>query len=317
MKSTLQEIHTALKKWIPIFSLPLIPFWLGSYGGEFYHALDLISSFKLQMLYGALAVFFINLVLSNWKTFLWSSLAVVCLGYEVMLWSLPYSGKSYGTQELTIYYSNVLTSNQRHDLLLKQLKQEKPDLVALLEVNRKWHHALNPIRSDFPHESIITREDNFGIALLSKFELTNIETLYLCKSRVPSVLCSVMVSKQQSIRLLITHPVPPVTSEGFMSRNCALEQMGKLISQSTSPLVVVGDLNITMWSPHYQKMMALAPNVYNARQGFGVAPTWPSSNSTKIPIDHCFLSRDLKASDFRTLESNGSDHLPIVIEILY
>jgi endonuclease/exonuclease/phosphatase (EEP) superfamily protein YafD len=82
-------------------------------------------------------------------------------------------------------------------------------------------------------------------------------------------------------------------------------------------MVIVGDLNVTMWSPYYQKMMDLAPKIYNVRQGFGVTPTWPSSNFTKIPIDHCFLSRDLMAKDFKILESNGSDHLPMVVEILY
>jgi endonuclease/exonuclease/phosphatase family metal-dependent hydrolase len=56
----------------------------------------------------------------------------------------------------------------------------------------------------------------------------------------------------------------------------------------------------------------------NAREGFGVLPTWPTyygSTALMIPIDHCLVSEDIRVFNIRTGAHIGSDHLPLIVDI--
>ena len=49
----------------------------------------------------------------------------------------------------------------------------------------------------------------------------------------------------------------------------------------------------------------------NARQGFGVGPTWPALGSVGVPIDHILFSHPLQVKNFQVEGGIGSDHFPI------
>jgi endonuclease/exonuclease/phosphatase family metal-dependent hydrolase len=57
----------------------------------------------------------------------------------------------------------------------------------------------------------------------------------------------------------------------------------------------------------------------NARQGFGLLPTFPVFKFPiaflMMPIDHCFVSEDISVQKIRTCEYIGSDHLPLAVEL--
>jgi endonuclease/exonuclease/phosphatase (EEP) superfamily protein YafD len=78
----------------------------------------------------------------------------------------------------------------------------------------------------------------------------------------------------QIVSLVAAHPPPPIKSALFKARNQQLEAIGKYIKSLSTPVIVTGDLNITMWSPYYKRLMSQA-GLKNARQGFGLVPTWP------------------------------------------
>ena len=81
----------------------------------------------------------------------------------------------------------------------------------------------------------------------------------------------------------------------------------------------MGDLNVTMWSPFYRSLAKIS-GLNNARQGFGILPTQsailPQYAIFSAPIDHCLISQEIKVKDFRVADNIGSDHLPIVAELL-
>ena len=83
------------------------------------------------------------------------------------------------------------------------------------------------------------------------------------------------------------------------------------------PKICVGDLNITPWSPYYRSFVERTKLV-NARNGFGLLPSWPTFLFFKclmLPLDHCLVSDDIRVADARTGEPIGSDHLPLIVEI--
>jgi len=312
LKTTICQGFKIRVAWM---SFLFLPFWIGSYLGGISFYFDIISNFKIQLFYGAIFIFLLNSILKIWKNLIWIGFAVLALGIEILSWSMPYTGDAYGTRPLKIYYSNVLSANQKHNLLLDQVEKNAPDFIALLEVNKRWVHSLHELKESFPYSKIIDREDNFGMAIFSRYELHNVEVLYFSKTRVPSIFCKIKPD-DFSIEILVTHPLPPGSKEGFISRNGSLEQIGRFMGGISAPRILIGDLNVAMWSPYYQKMEE-SSGLYNARKGFGVCPSWPTSLPTQIPIDHCLLSKELRAEDFKILDSNGSDHFPIFVKVLY
>ena len=99
------------------------------------------------------------------------------------------------------------------------------------------------------------------------------------------------------------------------ARNQQLQSIATLMASLSSPKVLVGDLNITMWANHYKELVA-ATGLRNTRRGVGVIPTWPRHLPfAAIPIDHCLISDELAVLDMRAGDSIGSDHLPMLVQL--
>jgi endonuclease/exonuclease/phosphatase (EEP) superfamily protein YafD len=77
---------------------------------------------------------------------------------------------------------------------------------------------------------------------------------------------------------------------------------------------VLGDLNMTVWSPYYKSFVEKT-KLHNTRTGFGILPTWPAQSPLLfIPLDHCLVSEDIKVLHTRTGRNVGSDHLPLITD---
>jgi endonuclease/exonuclease/phosphatase (EEP) superfamily protein YafD len=82
------------------------------------------------------------------------------------------------------------------------------------------------------------------------------------------------------------------------------------------PAIIVGDLNVPMWSKYYQNAFDNS-GLRNTRQGFGVMPTYEPQNFFQaIPIDHCLVSEEIQVVNMRVGPSLGSDHVPIIVDLL-
>ena len=78
---------------------------------------------------------------------------------------------------------------------------------------------------------------------------------------------------------------------------------------------LVGDFNLTPYAAHFHEIIEQI-GWKDSRRGFGVANTWPSflPAAFRIPIDHILFRGDLVVLDRQILDSNGSDHLPVMIK---
>ena len=119
---------------------------------------------------------------------------------------------------------NVQSENRKAHQVLQRIREVDPDLIVLEEVNDFWSSALQELRSIYPFEINDLREDNFGIALLSKRTLFDPQILFLGEAEVPSVTAIVEISGRH-VTILGTHPVPPGGSETTRLRN---EQLAKV-----------------------------------------------------------------------------------------
>lgn len=220
------------------------------------------------------------------------------------------------TERLRVLLSNVYTANTHSELLIELVQAENPDIVVLEEVNDRWINELQKLNVRLPYSKWISRSDNFGIGIWSRLPFSEVKVIEFGDYSVPSIEAEVEFAGQK-LSILATHPVPPVSVGGFAERNAQLVDLAGLARQSVLPMILVGDLNVTMWSPYYRRVI-LESGLKDARKGFGVLPTWPTLLPfMKIPLDQCLVSPSIHVRGFKTGTSVGSDHLPIIVDLTF
>ena len=219
-------------------------------------------------------------------------------------------------QSIKAFSYNVLWSNKDYDRALSLIAKEQPDIAIFQEVIFGWSPALTALESDFPYH---IRSEEQEMEVYSKFPLHEPETILYGTYR-GSIAVNLQVG-DRSVRFVATHAYPQLYwgQGGWEIRNEQLHDLKEYAQKIQQPIVIMGDLNISMWSPYYRWAIE-GSGLRNARQGLGILPTHsviaPQFAALSAPLDHCLVSSDIQVKDFRLGAAIGSDHLPIIAELL-
>jgi endonuclease/exonuclease/phosphatase (EEP) superfamily protein YafD len=283
--------------------------------GVWHRLLELFSHFRVQ--YGAvaalLAVIFLLFRDRNW-TLAMLAIAAVNAAF-VVPWYLSADYDAGGdASRLTILHANVYGGNDDYQRLVDLLGVEQPDIVFVQELSAGMRDALQAVHSDYPFRETIVRDDFFGIGVYSRLPLDQVLVHESAPFSVPSLVVTARLASG-SVTLLSTHPPNPVGFENFVARNQQLQEIGNLALTLPPPIVLIGDLNTSMWAYHY-RLLIRQTGLRNARKGFGVLPSWPAQLPfARIPIDHCLVSPGIEVVDIRNGPAIGSDHLPLIVTL--
>ena len=77
-------------------------------------------------------------------------------------------------------------------------------------------------------------------------------------------------------------------------RNVQLIATAHEMAKKSGPSLLLGDLNITPWSPYFRDLLKLG-NLRNSQDGFGIQPSWFGL----LPIDHLLHSEEIAILDRR------------------
>lgn len=292
-------------------------FSLAGYWGGSHWVLDLFSHFRVQYLAGGVLLAVVLLWLRRWR---WSGVALLCVGMNAVA-VLPWYGSRHrgggaGTEaaNLRVVLLNVFTRNEQTQRVLDFLRKEAPDILVIQEVDSVWRRALRELDTEMGHFRVYPQEDNFGIGIWSRLPLKEDEVFGIGPSDVPTIRAKVEVAGTV-VEIIATHPLPPIGAMAHAERNSQLATIAGFAREAATPVVVIGDLNVTMWSPSYSTFIR-SSGLVDARRGFGILPTWPTTSPfIKIPLDHCLVSPSIGVRAIRTGPHVGSDHLPVIVDL--
>jgi endonuclease/exonuclease/phosphatase (EEP) superfamily protein YafD len=308
-----QSTKNFFLKRIKLLAVSVVLLSLAGYLGTVYWMFELTSHFKVQ--YFALSLF-CALVFSKVRLWGWASLSllgIVLNGIVVLSWYVPNTETSAQNPHLRLLLANVNIRNKNYSALLELAKTENPDILIVQEANAGWIKQLKML-AKFPYRVAPPKSYGFGTVLVSRFPFEQTQILSLGSGGLESILVKIKINGKP-ISLLTTHPLPPISPELFRHRNSQLFAVNSVIKQLSTPKILIGDLNISMWSPVYSKLLSNT-GLVNARQGIGILPTWPTTLPfLMIPIDHCLISSDINVVNIRTGRRIGSDHLPLIVEL--
>lgn len=283
---------------------------LAGFLGDFAWWMDLGSHFRVQyvLLFSVLGVCFWLGRRRRWA-FTYLTLAIIN-AIPISLYLLPLAEELTDTGSLIrTMQVNVNTQHGNPERVMKSIREESPDVVMLEEINDKWLKALSPLMKEYPYRLVEARDDNFGIGLLSRVPLTTTQIVYFGSAEVPSI-----IATTTSLTIVATHPLPPGGPEYSSYRNEQLKDIADKVSTIKGAVVLIGDLNVTPWSPHYRRFTTIS-GLKNASEGRGIYPSWPSfSPLMMIPIDHFLHSIGVSVHSVRIGSHVGSDHFPVIVD---
>lgn len=251
--------------------------------------------------------------------FRWATFALVVGASAFCYHLLPlYTGgqpKSAQPRTLRLVSANIAYFNETPEQVLEFLSQEKPDVILLFEFTPEWQEKLKSLSERFPYSETRPAAQHSGIALYSRVPLEDarIETIGLDPS--PIVVATAAFDNRK-LTIVGAHPAPPIVARAVPIRNDQLKSLSALVNLLPTPLVLAGDLNTSGWNPVF-KDLVYSTGLQDSRLGYGVQPTWTVQVPlVRTPIDHCLVSRGVEVLDRRVGPDVGSDHYPIIVDLL-
>lgn len=289
-------------------------FWLGELAVHFrvqYAAMGMIG-FILLLAVRAPAWALLALAVASWNAMAAAPTLVTRPASVPRVTGDPTSGDPVRLRVASI---NVFYANGEHQRVMDFIRREKPDAVVLLEMNADWRSALATLDKDFPNRYHTTGAGGRGITLLSRVPMRDASVLPIGVRAEPAIQATVRAGGRD-VRIFAVHTTWPVAPASAGRRNLQLVRLGERARAVALPLVVVGDMNITPFSPHFQQLL-LDGKLRSASDGFGWQATWPTFLPLAgIQIDHTLVNSRVSVEHFSRGAPIGSDHLPILVDLV-
>ncbi|MDQ3126263.1 MAG: endonuclease/exonuclease/phosphatase family protein [Pseudomonadota bacterium] len=203
---------------------------------------------------------------------------------------------------LTVVWCNVFRTNGVVERLAVLARKEAADIIILAEPPTDSERTGRTL-SDYPFVYGALDPAEHGAVVFSRRPLTE-----LARPELPEGVYPISMVGTSEIRIVAMHPPVAATPARLHASN--LMMAAAIQEASPGHTLVIGDMNATPWSIRLRavsaKMVRLSP---------AVTSTWFSSLPVLgLPIDHAFVTSDLRASA-RVGPGVGSDHLPLIVSI--
>ncbi len=311
-----ESIRRAFAPWLIFFNLISAAACVVALFGRWHWLADLFAHFVPHYL-AAGSVLFLGLLLT--RRYSWAALALVIVSWNTWLLS-PYllpqrSAQSGGGGSLELLQFNLSRDNPAPLVTIGYIMslERPPDVVILFENNPAFAPEVKRLNRLYPTIAQMPRNDNFGMAVLSRLPESNVEFREFGMFRLPLMVLTGRIG-DESIRLFASHPPPPLGAALSRERNGQLLGLANEISAIDGDhIVVAGDLNTTVWS-HALNPLVEKAGLRDAQRGRGYLPTWappPYARWIGVPIDHTLVSEGIEVQDRYVGPWLASDHWPV------
>lgn len=208
---------------------------------------------------------------------------------------------------------NLRFDNGAPEKVLSLIGRVKPDVITLEEVSIEWQPRLSLISAMYPYSVVCIAPYRIGgTAILSRRPFAAKATSGGCSNRGSLALADVDFGGRvlQVAALHLGWPWPFGQSRQLARAQNDLAALG-------GTTLLAGDLNAATWSAAVRRVEKAGALTHVA----GIGPTWLDRRAPDmlrpyvgLPIDQVFSKGEVAILSAKTLESVGSDHLPVLVE---
>ncbi len=305
--------------------LTLLP--LSNYQAWWIRGLDFPRLQIGALLFGLLLLELILMDLRGAGAWTVVALTTACLIYQLW-WIVPYtrlcppevriSPNTDPAATIRIMTANVLGTNRHSAEFLDIVYKNDPDILVTLESNLWWQQQLSVLEKTYTRTIQCPLENLYGMHVYSRIGLEHSEIRFLVEPDVPSMHTTAVLANQRKIRMIFLHPRPPnPTTQRSTERDAELLIVAENLGDDDIATIVAGDLNDVAWSKTTRLFRKIS-GLLDPRVGRGLFTTFHAEyRLIRWPLDHLFHSRHFLLSKIRRLPAFGSDHFPMLIELVY
>jgi endonuclease/exonuclease/phosphatase (EEP) superfamily protein YafD len=313
-----------IPKRFRILTILLLAVTVFSALGTFHWVLELFSHFKPYYAVVCLLCALALLLLQAWR---WMALALVLAlwnGYPVAQVLLQAKAPAVKTaRQLTVFHFNVGRLHEQPSRVTSYLQRHAKaiDIAVLLEATTDFDTALDEIKELYPHQIRHLEDTPFGIVLLSKHPFTMDMISFIPTERYPHIEASIKLpDRATTLAFYALHAPPPLSADMAAARNAKLDYIAReAAKKSAATPIVVGDFNVTPWSPYFQSFVS-ASKLRDARNARHFDHTWPVTFDhayVGLATDHSFAHPSLPLIKRVIGPDLGSDHMPVTVTFGY
>jgi len=228
---------------------------------------------------------------------------------------LPLALNDSEAKGLKILSWNIWIMSSSPEEALSLLKESDADVIALIELGPEQTRVLKQLEKIYPYCLWMPDESSRGIAVLSRIEGTRFTSVDLANEGMPAIEADVPPTESHSgYRIMAVHTRSPDLHQRTLDRNKQLQALAEWAALPNKASIIIGDLNITPWSPPFSRLLQQG-NLEDSRRYRGNFASWPTDlGPFAIPIDHALVPRNSQVL-FRGVGASApdSDHRPIIV----
>lgn len=290
---------------------------LGGFLGRYWLGFDIFSHFRLHFLGGFLVCALAYILPRSIRVafLVLGGFAVpVVIGLQAVLLErtsgLPAPAvQSSGSKSVSIVSFNTWLKNKDWRTIANYLRRMDADFVVMVEFGASKKPLFSHLKALYPYQRHCSGQRACQVAILSKHKW--IKTgLKSASYQSPPQVWAKFGADLGGLTLVGTHLIRPPRMNTQLNQLKALAQIRQ---KHSGPLIIAGDFNATPWSVMFQEFSRLS----GLTSVISTIPTWPVNlvELPQIPIDHIFISPDIKQQTANAGPSLGSDHLPVYARV--
>jgi len=260
----------------------------------------------------------------RWKSMFVLGISLGLYASSILYWYVPRPQvANAGGTSLTVMAYNVNYRLWDTDEVTAIARAHPADILGLIEpLTEDAAELYDNVRDLYPH---YYRAPTGSLSLFSRYPIESATADNLGTETYS--LLAVLNIDDRPIRLVVVHPPPPVSRSLLVNRNQTIAALADYARQQSEPTIVMGDFNTASWSPYLRNFMRRS-GLRNASLGQGIHPTWcyadtgrshswraQLAQALKVPIDHLFVSPDIRVDRLETAPAGVSDHRPVIAKL--
>jgi len=292
-----------------------------SFLGRLADIFELVSNFRVQL---TILAFALALAFAARRMRAAAAVATLLLvAHAVPLWpyatARPPAVAGEGTR-LVLMAANLHVAQADMGRFEAQLELVRPDVVFLVDLPRDIRRRMAAWKERYPWQVYGPRSRRFqAILLMSRVPIVESRLEFdegpWVEPIIEARVCPDARAAGACLTLVGVHPANPLKSrvrrDGHLAR-----AVGHADGVDDGRAVLLGDLNVTPWSPSWHDIVGPS-RLRDAALGFPLRATWVSRFAPfGLAIDHVLVGPAVAVADFRVGADFGSGHLPVIAEIL-
>jgi len=296
-----------------------------SFLGAYFWGFELLSHFRIQIFVGGLLI---AICLSVWRIG-WSPLLLIFPALALNASSLvllkqaedPVYMRNAGSGDIRVMSVNFRYSYGDSLALQRLIDAEDPEIIVLTEVYSRRQELMTLFGNPYPHQFYAGIDHTSAMLILSRLPILSRSSNAQADGKYPVAdveICDAQPGMPNCFHVIAMHTPRPGPNGQTLRRNQMLQKAANLAATKLSDrTIVVGDFNITRWSTDFTAFLRQG-QLSDSKAGVWAATTWISRFPLfGLSIDHVLHGTGFFAIGRRVGPSIGSDHLPLIVDLVF